>query len=718
MVWHHSKTYYKYLLSYLALVLVGVLALITFCHAYFLVELKQNLLATHQEMLKQTAQRLDSDLKQVQAIDYQITCANDSFLTYYLSDDSPSRDFKIVRELKNAVAPTSFVAEVALFNASSDYVYTSTGAYARDIFFNNIYHFNNWPGIQEDISALNHRMVRPAETVNDTERFVTLVNTPSIFSRLHGSILLFFVKEEQLTSRLAPENGLGREGVILDKDGQIVVSTLPLLSLSPTDTKVRINHQTYLVQREQSDVSEWQYISLLPERACLAPLYQAQTVVYIIVSLTFLLGLLLTSYAMRVNYKPLKALTQAVCSTADGDELESLQNAIDTLSSQNESMRSQLIDTPDVQMLKDALLFSLLKNKFSSFEEFNQEGAPLGMAFTSPCYQVLMLRHFAPEDSAAPRPQLAETLSAVFGSDFPCYFRELFEPHMFVCMAGMAEGTEEQLTERCRQLLETLAASGLSFTIGASRCYRQIEHISAACFEATQAVREYFVCGRHQFIRYEQVNQTLTPMGNPLTALDGLQEQEPIQRMQTLRHFVEQLKAKQVPSLLAKSYCNYAVQQLLLEPSCSVNMSDLFSISYLRTMDDYLSFMLRLLEDSLTAAQPSPDAAAEGDELLSRIRAYLTEHYDSCNFSIQDAATNLHLSSSYMSQYFRQQTGETLTNYVTSLRIKKARTLLETTTMPLQMVSESVGYYNLNSFIRRFKQITSVTPGEYRRSAQ
>ena len=32
-----------------------------------------------------------------------------------------------------------------------------------------------------------------------------------------------------------------------------------------------------------------------------------------------------------------------------------------------------------------------------------------------------------------------------------------------------------------------------------------------------------------------------------------------------------------------------------------------------------------------------------------------------------------------------------------------------------EMVAASVGYYNLNSFIRRFKQITGMTPGEYRK---
>ncbi len=65
-----------------------------------------------------------------------------------------------------------------------------------------------------------------------------------------------------------------------------------------------------------------------------------------------------------------------------------------------------------------------------------------------------------------------------------------------------------------------------------------------------------------------------------------------------------------------------------------------------------------------------------------------------------------------------EKTGDTLTSYVADLRIRKACSLLESTTMPLQMVSESVGYYNLNSFIRRFKQITGLTPGEYRKTRQ
>ena len=58
----------------------------------------------------------------------------------------------------------------------------------------------------------------------------------------------------------------------------------------------------------------------------------------------------------------------------------------------------------------------------------------------------------------------------------------------------------------------------------------------------------------------------------------------------------------------------------------------------------------------------------------------------------------------YLSQLFKKQMNTTLHDYIADLRIKKAKQLLEVTTMPIDMIAEEVGYYNTSSFIRRFKQ--------------
>lgn len=720
MFLQRSKTYYKYLLSYVALLLTAVLALLVFSQTFFITQLRNSLEDTHRSRLRQTVQELDSDLQQIQIIDYQISSVNQNFLSYYLEAPSPLRDLRLVNEFKNLLAPSTLIAEMALVDADDDKVYTSTAVYAKTLFFDSIYSFDAWPDPASDLAELNHRIVRPAERVNGKDRYITFINAPSVFSRLQDTVLMFFIKEEHFLSMLSPDNDTSQQGAILDASGRVIVSTLPLTEeFSANSQHMRYDGTDYLIFEASSAVQDWTYYFFLPTHKTLAPLYRAQVTLAVFLLAVLAAGSLVIHYAMKLNYRPIQELTEAL-GRSGNDDMESLKDAISSLSAQNASMRAQLMSSPDGQALKDSLLFSLLKGKFDSFEAYNREAAPLDMTFIKPCYQVLMLRLFDQEAELS-RQTLTNILSECLGEGFTWHFRDLFEQSMLVCLVGMEQDTEEQLAQRCLHMLDVCAEKySLTFTIGASNCYQDINHLPAACFEATQAVREHFIRGRHQLIRYKELNRTLTLQTyDHLSSLSVLTNQTPAQQMHTIRRFVESLKEDRVPSLLAKSYCNSAVQLLMANSSQPVNLEDLFTITYLRTADDYLTFMLHMLApepESIPAGESVSEAPIA--ELLRKIYTCITENYDDCNFSIQDAADKLGLSSSYLSQYFKQQTGETLTGYVADLRIRKAQSLLETTTMPLQMVSESVGYYNLNSFIRRFKQITGMTPGEYRKLHQ
>lgn len=712
-----SKTYYQYLLSYVALLLTAVIALVAFSQAFFIVQMRDSLMDAHRSRIRQTVQRLDSELQQIYTIDYQISSVNENFLSYYLSEPSPMRDLRIVNEFKNVLAPSTFISEMALVEQNDDFVYTSKAVYAKRLFFDSIFSFDEWADPISDLSAFSGRIVRPAERINGAQRYITFINLPSVFSRLQQAVQLYFVEEGRFLALLSPEDAPTQQGAIWDAQGNLIVSTLPLMA-PITEDHFDFDGVRYLALSEQSTVMNWTYTFLLPEREYLAPIRRAQVVLIVFLLVMLGLGALLIHYAMQVNYKPIQALTQALGVAPQGDELESLRDAVNALTTRSEHHPSQLTSGPDRQALKDSLLFLLLKGKFTSFDDFNSEARALDMTFDKPWYQVLMLRHFG-KDEEVPRDALTAALEATLGSGYIYHFRELFEPSMIVCLVGMDEGASEDLAVRCQHLLTVCAQEhGVSFTIGMSECYQDIRQMSAACFEATQAVREYFIRGRHQLILYRELRRTLDSQANPLSELRDLSSQTPQQQMQTVRRFMDALIEQKVPSLMAKSYCNFAVQMLLSAAATPVSLDDLFTISYLRTADDYLTFMLHMLRREPDTPAPSADQHQPVTELLERIYAYMAENYDDCNFSIQDAADKLELSSSYLSQYFKQQTGETLTSYVASLRIRKACTLLETTTMPLQMVSESVGYYNQNSFIRRFKQITGVTPGEYRKIHQ
>ena len=219
-------------------------------------------------------------------------------------------------------------------------------------------------------------------------------------------------------------------------------------------------------------------------------------------------GTLVIHYAMKVNYRPIQELTESL-GRSDADDLESLKDAIASLAEQNNHMRSQLMTSPDGQALKDSLLFSLLKGKFDSFASYNIEAEALGMSFTKPCYQVLMLRAFN-QDTAIPRQTLSAIFAECFGDDFTWQFRELFEHSMFVCLVGMEADEESKLADCCRRLLDISSEKyNLVFSIGMSNCYTDVAHLSTACFEATQAVKEHFIRGQHQLIPYHELTRTL-----------------------------------------------------------------------------------------------------------------------------------------------------------------------------------------------------------------
>ena len=82
--------------------------------------------------------------------------------------------------------------------------------------------------------------------------------------------------------------------------------------------------------------------------------------------------------------------------------------------------------------------------------------------------------------------------------------------------------------------------------------------------------------------------------------------------------------------------------------------------------------------------------------------------------SLEGLADILGVSPFYLSKLFREQTGETYINYVTSARLEKAKRLLSDGGLIIKEISVSVGYADQNYFSKLFRQKYGETPSEYR----
>lgn len=101
------------------------------------------------------------------------------------------------------------------------------------------------------------------------------------------------------------------------------------------------------------------------------------------------------------------------------------------------------------------------------------------------------------------------------------------------------------------------------------------------------------------------------------------------------------------------------------------------------------------------------------EERIGRVLAFLHEHYREQN-AVDRLSALAALSRSSLHRVFKQQTGTTITEYVTRLRIGNACALLINTDRPISLIADTVGYNNLANFNRQFKERKDLTPREFR----
>lgn len=84
--------------------------------------------------------------------------------------------------------------------------------------------------------------------------------------------------------------------------------------------------------------------------------------------------------------------------------------------------------------------------------------------------------------------------------------------------------------------------------------------------------------------------------------------------------------------------------------------------------------------------------------------------------TMKQVALHLHLNPSYFSVLFKDETGVTFSEYITKLRLQRAKELLLSSDMPIWEIAEKVGYNTDKYFIKVFKENEGVSPKSFRKN--
>ncbi|AIF45586.1 response regulator [Virgibacillus sp. SK37] len=105
----------------------------------------------------------------------------------------------------------------------------------------------------------------------------------------------------------------------------------------------------------------------------------------------------------------------------------------------------------------------------------------------------------------------------------------------------------------------------------------------------------------------------------------------------------------------------------------------------------------------------------QSKQYMEQAKHYIAEHYQE-PLTLEKVAATVHLSTNYFSNIFKQERGETFTEYLAKIRMQQAKKLIESNQYTLKEISYMVGYNNPNYFSRVFRKHFNESPKQFQRS--
>ncbi len=124
-----------------------------------------------------------------------------------------------------------------------------------------------------------------------------------------------------------------------------------------------------------------------------------------------------------------------------------------------------------------------------------------------------------------------------------------------------------------------------------------------------------------------------------------------------------------------------------------------------------------LIDISQTAQSPYQDlliGEISSDAVVAKAQYWLQTHLQR-NIDLAELAKSMGLSQRTLIRRFKTELDQTPSTYLQNIRVEAAKRLLENTVMPLPEVIEQIGYSDVSSFSKLFKQRTGLTPAGYRK---
>ena len=438
------------------------------------------------------------------------------------------------------------------------------------------------------------------------------------------------------------------------------------------------------------------------------------------------LGLIVLGVSIRHGYLPIARLAQSAKRLIDpsGDcPPDSDIDAIRQMFLQYGKLSQEYdrdIHMFTTEQMKNLFILRALNGRYNSGEESDNICRHLGVAFPFPHYCACALLFDGGEEESP--------LSDIVTGEFAAYFCQTEDRCSALGIVNCAD--PERLSEIGSAILRRLGERNPAAapTVAVGRAYDALQRLPVSYIEARAAMDYRLVFGLHTVIVYDQIDQNWgEAAAYPRRELDafanGLLNWDVADIQAQLSAIVRRIRAGKLSLQQVKCVC-MELSTLFMREVHNVSSAnaldtekfDIFHICEYDSLDELVQHISELSASIRQYLESGEMLCRDSD--IHRCLALIDDHFEDCQFSLERLYDSFTISPQTLRRRFKNATGKTMNDYLTSLRLNKAKELLATTSLSLTSVCLQCGYADQSSFSRAFKAREGKTPGKYREAVR
>lgn len=643
----------------------------------------------------------------------------------------------ILQELKLYKTTYEFVQDIAVYLNEKDTVLSTKGKDNLERFFSDLVHFDHvgWEEWKQTLSVRNDRRLMIHQEIDaDNKQHAKLTYIQSLppgDSNFLATLVLFI--DEQALLDVFAKSTLLKNSLLLitDSSDQLIAQTneAAFESTKTSDYSTiskslkweSAQGESYALYHVQSPKTNWMYTVAIPAQTFSNELLYIQVVAAALTLFYMVLGLFLSYLLTMRNYRPIARIMSTVRSKlfnedTDKNEFNVLEHAIlDMITNANRNTSEIELYRP---LARNTCLNHLLKPDAAQKPVLRETMAFLGLEFERNYVMCMVI--LIDEDRVLDESQHRQLQAIFMPLDAAAYWVEL-EPRRKAVVLNMNETGER--AEAVSRVAEFLTQCSWTYkSVGIGRMYEHCDQLSHSYEDASAAVDYRFVRGEGTMIYVDEIEDRGDWRGyfpeeeSLIIAIKSGAIHEAIRiARETVNHHIA---AYCLTAGMARFLCySVAAASYKALEQMEAGIPTRFNLKVLWTMDD-LTDMFGFIEELYREAAATIAGLKESgnNTLILQVLDYINDNYQDPSLSLSQVSDQFHITASYLSRFFKDQTGTNFIDYVHKKRIDASQRLLLCDTTILQ-VAQKIGFENDVTFRRLFKKYMGITPSKFKERA-